>query len=209
MPEWVQRPRMVVSATEDFLLWVFGQTGSPEALGSRVALAWLGGLDDQTSPMIHRPAEPTQQRALTEFLITYPISTGEPYPAAQWFTEQGLALDDVPTRAFWDAHASYESTRSYARGVSIALGWALGAIDDPTLMTPLHCEDGTTIPDDERLECARMLHTLSVRPLPPPPRPHLSPRRAAGPIAGSPEPRGVLRLRSQAGNDHEPTGSSS
>lgn len=183
VPDWVQRPRTVVSATEDFLLWLFAQTGSPEALGSRVALAWLGGLDDEPSPMLHRRAEPTHQCALTEFLVTYPISTGDPYPRASWFTEQGLVLAEVPTQTFWDAHAAYESTRSYARGVAIALGWVLGAIDDPTLMTPLHREDGTTIPDDERLECARTLHTLSVRPIPAPPRPRLSPRPAPG--AGS------------------------
>lgn len=180
MPAWVRRPRAVVSATEDFLLWVFGETGSPEALGSRSTLAWLGGVDGE-SPMIHRHADPTQQRALTEFLIAYPMSTGDPYPAMEWFAEQGLAPDDVPTRGFWEAHAGYESTRCYAGGVSVALGWALGAIDDATLMTPLHCEDGRMIPDDERLECARVLHTLSVRPMPAPARPRLSPCRVPGP----------------------------
>lgn len=159
-------------------MWVYGQTGSPEALGSRSALAWLGGIDGETSPMIHRPAEPTQQRALTEFLIAYPISTGVPYPAAGWFGEQGLSSDEVPSQAFWDAHAGYESTRCYAGGVAVALGWALGAIDDPTLMTPLHYEDGSTIAEGERLECARVLHTLSVHPLPVPVRPRLSIRRA-------------------------------
>lgn len=176
MPTWVRRPRLVVSGTEDFLLWLFDRTGSPDALGSRVALAWLGGLDDQTSPMIHRLAEPTEQRARIEFLIASSISTSDQYPPAEWFGQYGLTGDDVPTREFWAAHVAYESTRSYARGVTIALGWVLGAIDDPTMLTPLYREDGSTIPDDERLECARVLHTLSVRPLPAPPRPRMSPR---------------------------------
>jgi hypothetical protein len=33
VPEWVPRSRLVVAAAEDFLLWLFGETGSPEALG--------------------------------------------------------------------------------------------------------------------------------------------------------------------------------
>lgn len=62
VPEWVTRSRLIVSATEDFLLWLFSETGSPEALGSRLALAWIGGIDDTTSPMVHADAAPTKRR---------------------------------------------------------------------------------------------------------------------------------------------------
>jgi hypothetical protein len=51
VPEWVQRSRLVVAAAEDFLLWLFGATGSPDVLGSRVALAWVGGIA-AGSPML-------------------------------------------------------------------------------------------------------------------------------------------------------------
>lgn len=178
VPDWVRRPVLVVAGTEDFLLWVYGQTGSPEVLGSRVTLAWIGGIEDQTSPMIHQAGEATTGRASTEFLIAEPISTGAPYPTARWWSERALAPDEVPSREFWDAHVGYESTRSYARGVAVALGWAFGVIDDPTHMTPVCYEDGSTIPEEERLECARVLHTLSVRPVPAPARPRLSARRS-------------------------------
>lgn len=178
VPGWVQRPMLVVAGTEDFLLWVFGQTGSPEVLGSRLSLAWLGRLDDHTSPMIHRPAEPTEPRARTEFMIASSISTGDAYPELEWWAQRDLVPDDVPSREFWEAHAGYESTRSFARGVAVALGWAFGVIDDPAHMTPVFRDDGTRLSDQEREDCARVLHTLSVRPLPAPARPNLSSRPA-------------------------------
>lgn len=178
VPGWVKRPMLVVAGTEDFLLWVFGQTGSPEVLGSRLSLAWLGRLDDQTSPMIHCAAEPIESRALAEFMIASSISTGDGYPPPEWWSERRVVPDDVPSRGFWDAHAGYESTRSFARGVSVALGWAFGVIDDPAHMTPVFREDGSTLSEQERDGCAQVLRTLSVQPLPAPARPKLAARPA-------------------------------
>lgn len=178
VPGWVQRPMLVVAGTEDFLLWVFGQTGSPEVLGSRLSLAWIGRLDGQTSPMVHRPAEPIKSRALAEFMIASSISTGDAYPPPEWWSQRRLPGGDVPSREFWGAHAGYESTRSFARGVSVALGWAFGVIDDPAHMTPVFREDGSKLSEQERQDCAQVLRTLSVQPLPAPARPVLAVRAA-------------------------------
>lgn len=177
MPEWVPRSRLIVSAAEDFLLWLFDATGSPDALGSRVALAWIGGLPDGRSPMIHQVVAPTHRRAVTEFLIAAPISKDEPHPGATWFREHDVPDDAVPTPDFWEAHASYESTRAYARGVCTALGWALGVIDDILHMTPAYWEDGSRLSDADRQACGDVLDALTRRPVPPPARPTLSRRR--------------------------------
>jgi hypothetical protein len=108
-----------------------------------------------------------------------PISKDEPYPGASWFCDQGVPADAVPSAEFWDAHAGYEATRSYAQGVAIALGRVLGVIDDLTYMTPVYWEDGSKLSDADRRGCAEVLHTISVRPLPAPPRPQLSRPRPA------------------------------
>ena len=184
VPQWVTRSRLIVSATEDFLLWLFGETGSPEVLGSRLALAWIGGIDDTTSPMVHSAAAPTKLRAITEFMIAEAISKGEPYPSAAWFGEGGLPADEAPSRDFWEAHAGYAGTRSYALGVAAAIGWAFGVIEDVAMMTPVYWEDGSKLSDGDRLACASTLRDLSRRPMPPPPRPQLSGRRPVG-AAGS------------------------
>jgi hypothetical protein len=42
--------------------------------------------------------------------------------------------------------------RQYAHGVTCALGWVLGEIDDPALMAPLHNGAGAVIPFVEREE---------------------------------------------------------
>lgn len=174
VPEWVQRSRLIVAAAEEFLLWLYGQTGSPDALGSRVALAWVAGCDDVSgAPMTHCPFEPVQRRAIGEFMVAEAISGAKPYPPASWFDQYGITGEDVPTRSFWEAHAGWESTRSYARGVTIALGWLFGAIDRAEMMTPQFYEDGAEIPEADREACAQLLHSLSVRPMPAPPYPVL------------------------------------
>ncbi|MGH3615382.1 MAG: hypothetical protein ACRDRK_22850 [Pseudonocardia sp.] len=175
VPEWVTRSRLIVAATEEFLLWLYGQTGAPDALGSRVALAWVGGCDDVSgSPMTHRPFGPAQRRAVGEFMVAEAISGAKPYPPVGWFEEFGVGGEDVPARAFWESHAGWESTRSYARGVTVALGWLFGAIEPAEVMTPRFYEDGVEIPDVDRQACAQTLHDLSVRPLPAPAYPVLT-----------------------------------
>lgn len=170
VPEWVQRSWLIVAATEEFLLWLYGQTGSPDALGSRVALAWVGGCDDvNSSPMTHRPFGPVQRRAIGEFMVAEAISNAQPYPLPDWFAGHGITGQDVPARSFWESHAEYESTRSFARGVTVALGWAFGAIERAEIMTPRFYEDGVEISEADREACAQLLHTLSVQPVPAPP----------------------------------------
>jgi hypothetical protein len=174
VPEWVPRSRLMVSAAEDFLLWLFGATGSPEVLGSRVALAWVGGIDDTRSPMINQRVEPTKRRVMTEFLIAAPISAGEPYPGAAWFRAEGLPAQVVPSAEFWQAHAGFAATRGYARGSASGFGWVLGVIEDLAHLTPLYWEDGAEMCHADRLACARLLRKIEVRPLPAPARPRLS-----------------------------------
>lgn len=173
VPEWVPRSRLVVAAAEDFLLWLFGETGSPETLGSRVSLAWVGGIHP-TSPTIGQSVEASKRRAITEFMIADLISAGAPYPGAAWFGERGIPADSVPSAEFWEVHIGYASTRSHAHGIALAVGWVLGVIDELTYLTPVHWEDGTPLSDVDRQACANVLHAISVRPLPPPTRPQLS-----------------------------------
>ena len=177
MPEWVPRSRLIVAAAEDFLLWLFGETGSPEALGSRVALAWIGGIH-ATSPLIGQPVEATRRRAITEFFIADPISTGAPYPGAAWFRDRGIPAAAAPSEEFWEVHTGYESTRSHARGITLALGWVLGAIEELRLLTPVHEENGALLPDGDRQACANVLHAIEVAPLLAAARPLLSRRRS-------------------------------
>jgi hypothetical protein len=184
VPEWVTRSRMIVSATEDFLLWLFGETGSPEVLGSRLALAWIGGIDDTTSPMTHAAAAPTQRRGIAEFMVAEAISNGEPYPGPPWFAEQCLPTGEAPSQGFWEVHAGYAATRSYALGVTTAVGWAFGVVEDVAMMTPVYWEDGTELSDGDRRVCAATLRDLSTRPIQPRPQPRLSRRRPVG-AAGS------------------------
>lgn len=178
--EWVTRSRLIVSATEEFLLWLFAATGSPEVLGSRVALAWIGGIDDATSPVSQRRAEPTQRRAIAEFMIAESIWKAEPYPDMAWFHAQGLPAGEEPSRGFWEVHAGWASTRSYAKGVAAAVGWAMGVIDDPAHMAPVMWEDGSPMSEDDRQACAEVLWSLSTNPIAPPPRPRLSKQRPDG-----------------------------
>lgn len=180
VPAWVTRSRLVVSATEDFLLWLFEATGSPEVLGSRVALAWIGGIDDLMTPMSQRLAEPTQQRAITEFMLAEAIWKTEPYPDMAWFHAHGVPGGEEPSRRFWETHAGWASTRSYAMGIAAAVGWAMGVIDDPAHMTPVMWEDGSEMSDEDRQACAEVLWSLSTNPIRPAPRPGLSKRRPDG-----------------------------
>jgi hypothetical protein len=170
IPEWVRRPVSVVSGTEAFLLWVFGRTDSPEALGSRVALAWLGELVT-AAPLSGRSDPISEARALAEFGIAKGVADGAPYPDAEWWAGRGLGLDATPSRRWWESNAAYGYSRSYARGVAIAIAWALGVIEDPAFMAPFRREDGSDIPEWERADYARVLRKLSQ-----PPAPAASPR---------------------------------
>ena len=43
----------------------------------------------------------------------------------------------------------------------MALGWALGLIDDPAHMTPTHRDDGSALSDRERQEYGDVLRKLA------------------------------------------------
>lgn len=117
-------------------------------------------------------------------MIADAISHGEPYPGAGWFAELHLPATEVPSAEFWEVHAGYVGTRSYALGVVTAVGWAFGVIEDVATMTPVYWEDGTDLSGEDRQVCAAALRALSTRPTQPHPRPQLSRRRPVG-AAGS------------------------
>lgn len=162
VPVWVRPPAAVVASTEDFLLWVYGRTNSPEALGSRSALGWIGGLD-VTAPLSSRSEAPSQRRALSEFMLASRVSEQEPYPEVAWWREQGYEPGQALPHEWWEANSGYGVSRAYAQGIALALGWAFGTIDDPTLLTPIHRDDGSEIPTADRAEYARVLRKLSDR----------------------------------------------
>lgn len=174
VPTWVGRSLPSVATTEDFLLQVYGDTGSPEAFGTWAALAWVGGLPEWGSPILHSSAEPTARRASTELEVAKDITCGHPFPSADWWAGEDLRADEVPSREFWEAHAGYESTRCVARGVAMGLAWTFG-VAAPDKLVPRHREDGTLLSDHDQEECRLVLRELTVRPRKPP-RLRLSPR---------------------------------
>jgi hypothetical protein len=131
--------------------------------------------------MINQRVEPTRRRVMTEFLIAAPISAGEPYPGPAWFHAEGLPGQVVPSAEFWQSHAGFAATRSYARGIASGLGWVLGVIEDLSYLTPVYWEDGAEMCQEDRLACARVLRAIEACPLPAPARPRLSRPRPTDP----------------------------
>jgi hypothetical protein len=160
VPGWVRRPAAVVAATEDYLLRVYGWTSSPEALGSRTALAWVGGLD-AAPPFCTHPAAPSWRTAAAVFDVAAGVMRDEPYPTAQWWAENGESLDRELSAAWWVSNAAYGHSRSYAGGVAVALGWAMGVIGDPAHMIPVHRDDGTKLLPAQRVRYAVALRRIS------------------------------------------------
>lgn len=164
VPGWVRRPVAVVSATEHYLLRVYGWTTSPEALGSRTALAWVGRLEPEP-PFCARPVAPSWRAAVAVFEVAAGVMRAEPYPTAGWWAEKGAGLDRELSAEWWRVNAAYGHSRGHASGVAVALGWAMGVIGDPAHLVPVHRDDGTTLPDEQRARYAAALRRLS-RPRP-------------------------------------------
>src|SRR4051794_14384421 len=111
-------------ATASVLLWrraPWGYVLATVLLGSGV-----GSQLDYMTALPFQVAAGVPGSTMTEFLIAAPISAGEPYPGSAWFCDQGIPADAVLSAEFWETHAGYEATRSYARGIASALGWVLG-----------------------------------------------------------------------------------
>lgn len=70
LPGWVRPPRSAVTNTGQLLLRVAAKTGSPQALGSWVCLAWLGGEDGASTRGPLRVGPPTAEAARTSLIIS-------------------------------------------------------------------------------------------------------------------------------------------
>lgn len=63
-----------------------------------------------------------------------------------------------------DAAVENPYERFYCHGARVALGWVLGIINDPGLLTPIRDGDGAPIPDEDR-EVYRA-HLRAIAPIP-------------------------------------------
>lgn len=134
------------------MLWVYGETDSPSALGVWTSLTWVGDADQATAPLTNSVCAPSQNRVIAEFMLACEVSAGSDYPAATWWTNQRFTASEIPDRGWWDAHAGWGMGRNEALGVSVALGWLFGQIDDPAHMVPAFRGDGSDIPHGTRQE---------------------------------------------------------
>jgi hypothetical protein len=152
VPGWVRPPVRAVASVEDYLLRLYGRTRSAEALGGHAALAWLGGVDGGATvgPLVWRAAPDHVELVWSFLAVADVLAEGEPYPSASWWRERRGIGPMSPLQ--WAKRAESWVERQYAHGVTCALGWVLGEIDDPALMAPLHDGAGAVIPFAEREE---------------------------------------------------------
>ena len=95
MPTWVRPPLRAVASTEEFLLWLYGRTRAPAALGAWSALSWLAAADgDQTPGPLTRVGLPREVVAWAELRVATRISNGAPYPPATWWARHGIEQAD-------------------------------------------------------------------------------------------------------------------
>lgn len=162
IPGWVRRPLAAVSGVEHFLLRLYGRTKSPEALAGYSALSWLEGENgaETMGPLLW--AAPPQERFANAFLaVADALAEGEPYPAPAWWRSEAGCLGPM-TQAQWSERAGSWPERFYAHGVVYALGWVLGLFDDPAVMAPLHCGDGSSVGYGAREEWRVRLRACAV-----------------------------------------------
>lgn len=165
MPGWVRQPLAVVSSVEDFVLWVYGETDSPSALGVWTSLTWVGDADQAKAPLTTSECAPSQNRVIAEFMLACEVSAGNDYPAPAWWAKQGFTESEIRDRGWWDAYAGWGMGRNEALGVSVALGWLFGQIDDPAHVVPAFRGDGSHIEHELRQEWALVLRGLETAPL--------------------------------------------
>jgi hypothetical protein len=165
VPEWVRPPLYAVAGTEEFLLWLFDRTRAPQALGSWSSLSWLVAAEGaQTPGPLVRRGLPTEVAAWGDMAVADLIANAEAYPPSSWWAEQGIALGDRMAREQWAERTGSLYERHYAHGVTVALAWLLGSIDDPALMAPIRDGDGEFIPPATREEYRSVLRKLSEPP---------------------------------------------
>lgn len=165
VPGWVRPPLRSVSATEAFLLWLFGRTRSPDVLGAWTCLSWLGAEEgEQTPGPLVRRGLPTEVAAWTDMYVANQIAEGKPYPPSSWWASHGIDVRDRMTPQQWAERAGSLYERLHAHGTAVALAWLLGKVDDPTLMAPIRDGDGRLIPSADRDEYSSVLLRLSATP---------------------------------------------
>lgn len=158
-------PPYAVAGTEDFLLWLFGRTKAPQALGSWSSLSWLAAAEGERTPgPLGRPGLPTEVAARADLAVADAIANAEPYPPSAWWADRGIGLGDRMAHEQWAARTGSLYERHFAHGVTVALGWLLGSIDDPALMAPIRDGDGEFIPPATREEFGSVLRNLSAPP---------------------------------------------
>jgi hypothetical protein len=161
VPTWVRPSPNAVIHIEDYLLRLFGQTRSPEVLGSHSALAWLGGADgEQTIGPLAWRAAPDEELAWSFLAVADTLAEGEPYPPPAWWAQRrGIA---PMTAEHWVRLTGSWYERHYAHGVTCGLGWVLGEIDDPAIMAPVRTGDGGAISFAEREEYRTRLRAFAL-----------------------------------------------
>ena len=101
-------------------------------------------------PLVWRAAAGPCELAWSFLAVADVLAEGEPYPSASLVAGASRHRADVAV-AVGEADGVLVE-RQYAHGVTCALGWVLGEIDDPALMAPLHTGTGAVIPFAEREE---------------------------------------------------------
>jgi len=169
VPDWVRPPFAAVCATEDFLLWLWGQMKSAELLGAHASLAWLGAEDGEETrtPVTTRMGLPSEVLARTEMHVADRIAEAEPYPSLYWWEAQQVFEAEQMDPGEWATRIASGYERHFAHGVTVALGWLLGEFDDPAMMAPLRLHDGTPLTAEERERLKEALRDLSRRAMTP------------------------------------------
>jgi hypothetical protein len=165
VPVWVRPPLEAVAAAEDYLLWLYDRTRSSEVLGSWTSLSWLGAFEGARTPgPLGRPGLPTELQAWQDATVASAIADGRRYPPSAWWAEQFIELDARMPPDQWALRIASPYERHYAHGVTVALCWLLGRVDDPSLMAPIRFGDGRLVPEADRERYRTELRVLLVPP---------------------------------------------